>query len=163
MLYISDTWTGKNDYSISNHPVGKVYSLCRRCWRGTTSSSCTSRSSTSAAALALTTPTKVWRPGNTYLNAFRTKNGFLRLYAPNSPADLAASLPGEPELQVGPSAQQNLTKLHTEGNCSFPTQSFTWWFLRIQLKLNTALLSTVRVFVCVSQAWHLTFLTYIKV
>ena len=34
--------------------------------------------------------------------------------------------------------------------------------LRIQLKLNTALLSTVRPCVRVSQAWHLTFLTYIK-
>ena len=34
--------------------------------------------------------------------------------------------------------------------------------LRIQLKLNTALLSTVGASVCVSQAWHLTFLTYIK-
>ena len=34
--------------------------------------------------------------------------------------------------------------------------------LRIQLKLNTALLSTFRVSVRSSQAWHLTFLTYIK-
>ena len=34
--------------------------------------------------------------------------------------------------------------------------------LRIHLKLNTALLSTVRPRVRVSQAWHLTFLTYIK-
>ena len=34
--------------------------------------------------------------------------------------------------------------------------------LRILLKQNTALLSTVRPFVHVSQAWHLTFLTYIK-
>ena len=36
--------------------------------------------------------------------------------------------------------------------------------LRILLKQNTALLSTVRpsVCVCVSQAWHLSFLTYIK-
>ena len=34
--------------------------------------------------------------------------------------------------------------------------------LRIQLKLNTALLSTVRPSVCSSQARHLTFLTYIK-
>ena len=56
---------------------------------------------------------------------------------------------------------------------------FCWWMfwsqscvklccclLRIQLKLNTALLftvrSSVRPFVCVSQAWHLTYLTYIK-
>ena len=35
-------------------------------------------------------------------------------------------------------------------------------FLRIQLKLNTALLSTVRPCVRPSQAWHLTFLTYVK-
>ena len=34
-------------------------------------------------------------------------------------------------------------------------------FLRIQFKLNTALLSYCP-FVCSSQAWHLTFLTYIK-
>ena len=34
--------------------------------------------------------------------------------------------------------------------------------LRIQLKLNTALLSTFRASVRPSQAWHLTFLTYIK-
>ena len=34
--------------------------------------------------------------------------------------------------------------------------------LRIPLKQNTAILSTVRPCVRVSQAWHLTFLTYIK-
>ena len=36
--------------------------------------------------------------------------------------------------------------------------------LRILLKQNTVLLSTVRlsVCVCVSQAWHLPFLTYVK-
>ena len=36
------------------------------------------------------------------------------------------------------------------------------WLLRILLKQNTALLSTVRVSVCPSHAWHLSFVTYIK-